>query len=91
MGSNPHVKEVRGVGLLCGIQLDIPAGPITEAALGMGVLAITAGKGDIIRLVPPLVSGGWVVPTLLLYCPASALAGWKRHSREGPPTALSPQ
>lgn len=22
LGSNPHVKEVRGLGLLCGIQLD---------------------------------------------------------------------
>lgn len=55
MGSNPHVKEVRGVGLLVGVQLDIMAGPIVEAAMGMGVLAITAGKGDIIRLVPPLV------------------------------------
>ena len=55
MGSNPHVKEVRGVGLLCGVQLDMPAGPVVDEAREQGVLAITAGKGDIVRLVPPLV------------------------------------
>lgn len=55
MGSNPHVKEVRGVGLLTGVQLDIMAGPVTDVAREMGVMVITAGKGDVIRLVPPLV------------------------------------
>ncbi|KXZ52276.1 ARG9 protein [Gonium pectorale] len=55
MGANPHVKEVRGVGLLVGVQLDMMAGPVVDAARDMGVMAITAGKGDVIRLVPPLV------------------------------------
>jgi len=56
MGSNPHVKEVRGSGLLCGVQLDMMAGPVVDAArVDGGILAITAGKGDVIRLVPPLV------------------------------------
>lgn len=55
MGSNPHVQEVRGVGLLVGVQLDMMAGPVVDAARDMGVMAITAGKGDVIRLVPPLV------------------------------------
>ncbi|PNH09779.1 Acetylornithine aminotransferase, chloroplastic/mitochondrial [Tetrabaena socialis] len=55
MGSNPHVKDVRGVGLLVGVQLDIMAGPVVDVARDMGVMAITAGKGDVIRLVPPLV------------------------------------
>ncbi|EFJ52769.1 acetylornithine aminotransferase [Volvox carteri f. nagariensis] len=57
MGGNPHVKEVRGVGLLVGVQLDVMAGPVVDTAREMGVLAITAGKGDVIRLVPPLVVG----------------------------------
>ena len=52
---NPHVKDVRGLGLLVGVELDIMAGPVVDAAREMGVLAITAGKGDIVRLVPPLV------------------------------------
>jgi acetylornithine aminotransferase len=56
MGSNPHVKEVRGLGLLVGVQLDEMAGKLVEAARAAGVLVITAGKGDVIRLVPPLVA-----------------------------------
>lgn len=56
MGGNAHVQEVRGVGLLCGVQLDMMAGPVVDAAReDSGILAITAGKGDVIRLVPPLV------------------------------------
>lgn len=38
------MKEVRGVGLLVGIELDMMAGPVVEVARDMGVLAITAGK-----------------------------------------------
>ncbi|KAI7843566.1 hypothetical protein COHA_002808 [Chlorella ohadii] len=52
---NPHVKEVRGLGLICGIQLDQMAGPLVAAARDRGVIVITAGKGDIVRLVPPLI------------------------------------
>jgi acetylornithine aminotransferase len=52
---NAHVKEVRGLGLLVGVQLDVPAGPVVEAARAEGLLIITAGKGDVVRLVPPLV------------------------------------
>lgn len=55
MGGNPHVKEVRGVGLLVGVQLDIMAGPVMDAARDLGLMVITAGKGDVVRLVPPLV------------------------------------
>lgn len=43
------------MGLIVGVQLDVMAGPVVDAARDAGVLAITAGKGDVIRLVPPLV------------------------------------
>jgi acetylornithine/succinyldiaminopimelate/putrescine aminotransferase len=46
---------VRGLGLLVGLQLDQAAGDIAEKAREQGVLVITAGAGDVIRLVPPLV------------------------------------
>jgi acetylornithine aminotransferase len=46
---------VRGLGLICGIQLDQMAGPLTTAARDRGIIVITAGKGDIVRLVPPLI------------------------------------
>lgn len=52
---NPHVKEVRGSGLIVGVQLDVSAGPWVDEARKEGILAITAGKGDVLRLVPPLV------------------------------------
>lgn len=55
LAGNPHVREVRGLGLLVGVQLDQAAGPVVEAARAEGLLIITAGKGDVIRLVPPLV------------------------------------
>ncbi|PSC75723.1 acetylornithine aminotransferase [Micractinium conductrix] len=55
LAGNPHVKEVRGLGLICGIQLDVMAGPLVTAARDRGLIVITAGKGDIVRLVPPLI------------------------------------
>lgn len=52
---NAHVREVRGLGLLVGVQLDVMAGAVVEAARkAEGLLVITAGKGDVVRLVPPL-------------------------------------
>lgn len=54
LGDNAHVQEVRGVGLIVGIQLDQMAGKMVDAAREQGLLIITAGKGDIVRLVPPL-------------------------------------
>ena len=43
------------MGLLVGVQLDVMAGKVVEAARAEGLLIITAGKGDVVRLVPPLV------------------------------------
>lgn len=51
---NPHVKEVRGQGLLVGIQCDQMVGVVQTRARQLGLLVITAGKGDVVRLVPPL-------------------------------------
>eukprot|EP00239_Pterosperma_sp_CCMP1384_P002266 CAMPEP_0197846048 /NCGR_PEP_ID=MMETSP1438-20131217/2875_1 /TAXON_ID=1461541 /ORGANISM="Pterosperma sp., Strain CCMP1384" /LENGTH=305 /DNA_ID=CAMNT_0043457563 /DNA_START=43 /DNA_END=961 /DNA_ORIENTATION=- len=51
----PHVVEVRGSGLMVGIQLDCPAGPVVGAARDKGLLILTAGAGDVIRLLPPLI------------------------------------
>lgn len=50
-----HVEEVRGSGLLVGIQLDCPAAAIITKALEKGLISITAGAGDVLRLAPPLV------------------------------------
>jgi len=55
LGGNRHVKEIRGVGLLIGIDLDVSATPLVDACRNSGLLVLTAGKGNVVRLVPPLI------------------------------------
>mgnify|MGYP002771037154 FL=1 len=50
------IKDVRGIGFMQGIELDVPAGEIVGAALSKGLILISAGT-NIIRIVPPLVAG----------------------------------
>jgi acetylornithine aminotransferase len=50
----PHVVDVRGRGLLVGAELDVPAGPIVDAALDAGLVCLTSGA-NVLRLAPPLV------------------------------------
>jgi len=50
----PLIREVRGRGLLLGIELSRHAQPYLEALLERGVLALPAGP-NVIRLLPPLV------------------------------------
>ncbi|GAB2213066.1 hypothetical protein Droror1_Dr00021083 [Drosera rotundifolia] len=54
LGGNKHVKEVRGQGLIIGIELDVMAKPLVDTCLLSGLLVLTSGKGNIVRLVPPL-------------------------------------
>ena len=51
---NPHIQEVRGRGLMLGVQLDMPAAPVVQAGLDHGLLLLNAGA-DVLRLVPPLI------------------------------------
>ncbi|CAK7355438.1 unnamed protein product [Dovyalis caffra] len=55
LGGNSHVKEIRGLGLIIGIELDVPASPLVDACRNSGLLVLTAGKGNVVRLVPPLI------------------------------------
>ncbi|KAK8629110.1 hypothetical protein V6N13_077964 [Hibiscus sabdariffa] len=55
LGGNPHVKEVRGLGLIIGIELDVSASPLVDACRDSGLIILTAGKGNVVRLVPPLI------------------------------------
>lgn len=48
------IKEIRGLGLMQGMELMIPAGEIVAKALKQGVVLISAGT-SIVRFVPPLV------------------------------------
>ncbi|HET6895528.1 MAG TPA: ornithine--oxo-acid transaminase [Candidatus Baltobacteraceae bacterium] len=52
--SSPFIKDVRGRGLLIGIELTIPARRLSEAMLARGVVAKDTHE-NVLRIAPPLV------------------------------------
>jgi acetylornithine/N-succinyldiaminopimelate aminotransferase len=52
--NSPHIQEVRGRGLMMGVQLDIEASGVVEGALAEKLLLVGAGP-NVVRLIPPLV------------------------------------
>ena len=50
----PAIAEVRGAGLMWGLELNIDAAPVHEAAIRHGVL-VNRTAGKVIRLLPPLI------------------------------------
>jgi acetylornithine/LysW-gamma-L-lysine aminotransferase len=51
---SPLIREVRGKGLLLGIELKQKVTPYLQTLMGKGVLALPAGT-NVLRLLPPLV------------------------------------
>ncbi len=51
---NHLIKDVRGMGLLIGMELDAPAGPISSACMERGFLVNTV-QDKILRFIPPLI------------------------------------
>ncbi len=54
LAGNPGVREVRGQGLMLGIELAKPCGVLAERALHAGLL-LSVTADSVIRLVPPLI------------------------------------
>jgi len=55
--ANPEaVKEVRGKGLLIGVDLQLPAAAVVSACRERGLLVLTTGD-NVLRLAPPLIVG----------------------------------
>ncbi len=52
---HPSIREIRGIGLLIGIELDVPARPFCEALQELGVLCKET-HDYVIRFAPPLVA-----------------------------------
>ena len=50
----PAIVEVRGAGLMWGLELNMDAAPVHEAAIRQGVL-VNRTAGKVIRLLPPLI------------------------------------
>jgi acetylornithine/N-succinyldiaminopimelate aminotransferase len=50
----PFVKEVRGIGLMVGMGLTIPAGDLVKKGHERGVL-LNVTQDSVLRFVPPLV------------------------------------
>ncbi len=51
---SPRIREIRGLGLMVGIELKEKAGPLAQALMQEGVLALLAGT-TVLRFLPPLV------------------------------------
>jgi predicted acetylornithine/succinylornithine family transaminase len=54
LGALPAARDVRGVGMMWGIELSVPAAPIVQQSLDAGILVTQAGE-RVVRLLPPLV------------------------------------
>lgn len=52
-----HIKEVRGIGLMVGVEMDIDVRPMLEAGYEHGVLLLNAGS-HVLRLLPPYIVTG---------------------------------
>ncbi len=52
--NSPHILDVRGAGLLVGIELDILAADVVQAGYSQGLLLVGAGP-NVLRLAPPLI------------------------------------
>lgn len=51
---SPNVREIRGAGLMLGLELRGRVGPVIQRLQERGILALVAGK-TVLRLLPPLI------------------------------------
>ncbi len=62
--NSPLIKEVRGRGLMVGVELTVPAGPLVKEGFNRGLLMVNAGD-NVLRFVPPLIIEKQHVDTLV--------------------------
>ncbi|HEA26684.1 MAG TPA: aminotransferase class III-fold pyridoxal phosphate-dependent enzyme, partial [Ectothiorhodospiraceae bacterium] len=55
LGDQPFVKDIRGLGLMIGIELDRPCGELVKMALDAGLI-INVTATSVVRLLPPLIT-----------------------------------
>ncbi|WP_019530997.1 acetylornithine transaminase [Dasania marina] len=64
LADSPHLKEVRGKGLMIGIELHSPCTELVHRARERGVL-INVTAGSVIRLLPPLITSQQDADTII--------------------------
>ena len=52
--NSPHITDVRGLGLMVGVEMDMDVTPLINAGHAHGLLMINAGT-NVLRLLPPLI------------------------------------
>ncbi len=62
--NSPLITDVRGRGLMVGIELKVDVSPVVAAGFEQGLLLVNAGT-DVIRFVPPLIAQKSDVDTLI--------------------------
>lgn len=55
LGHLPHVRHIRGRGLMIGIELNAPCGSLVQRALNEKQLLINVTRDNVVRLLPPFV------------------------------------
>ena len=54
-GRHDRIREVRGMGLMIGVELAGDAAEVVGHCMERGLLVITSGSGNVLRFVPPLI------------------------------------
>ena len=52
--NSPHITEIRGRGLITGVEMDIDVTPVVDQGYEQGLLTVSAGT-NILRYVPPFI------------------------------------
>ena len=73
--NSPLIKEVRGRGLMVGMELTVDVSPVVAAGYENGLLLVNAGT-DVIRFIPPLIAQKSDVDTLIERL-SGILADWR--------------
>ena len=60
----PFVKDVRGIGLMIGMELSVPAGDIVKRGLERGLL-LNVAQDTVLRFVPPLIVTKQEIDTMI--------------------------
>ncbi|HLY27665.1 MAG TPA: aspartate aminotransferase family protein [Aggregatilineales bacterium] len=62
--NSPHIKDVRGHGLMVGVELDLDVSEVIRRGTERGLLLVGSGQ-NVLRLIPPLIAENTHVDTFI--------------------------